>query len=255
MLRKIMFEDIKSTWKQFSLIIGITCLAVIAIPPIIPLGNSGTSEEIASLLLAFCSLLFGIGIIAIAVSIVQFISTRLFSSEAYLHLSVPASSKTIVFSKLACCIVWMIIAMVLIWFSILIGVGLFLAIEFSYSLTEVIKSLESVFTNLNSNLSTAEEVLSDVNSLLQILSSITLITACFAFAATRNLSRKHLNTVGILLFLIIVYLFNGVLNSIITNVISSQLIIEIINLVILVLGTVGAFFLTCYFIDNKLELN
>jgi len=167
MLGKLIKYDFKSTYREF---VGIF-LAIILAVIILPLVLSNVNNQIVSMIAGF--IIFGI-IIAITVVVVSSLfhlfNTNIFSSQGYLTLTLPVTSRDIVISKLIVSSMWIILTGIVSLFAlILLGVNGSSFSELKIFLDEIIQ-------------------LSSQNALSTFLFILIIITSCIKEMAKLFLS-------------------------------------------------------------------
>ncbi|WP_324824272.1 hypothetical protein [Sinanaerobacter sp. ZZT-01] len=120
MLGKLIKYDFRSTYREFVSIF----LAIILAVTILPLVLSNVNNQIVNMIAGF--IIFGIIIaiiVVVASSLFHLFNTNIFSSQGYLTLTLPVTSRDIVISKLIVSSMWIILTGIVSLFAlILLGV-------------------------------------------------------------------------------------------------------------------------------------
>lgn len=142
MLSKLIKYDIKSTYRDF---LGIY-FAILLCVTIVPLIFNNVRNEIINMIAGFVAFgIFVAVIVVVIINIFQIFNTNLFSKQGYLTMTLPVTSRDIVFSKLIVSSMWIVLTGIVSF----IALSIFVLMITSTSYTAITDAFHLIMAQLN----------------------------------------------------------------------------------------------------------
>jgi hypothetical protein len=234
MLRKLVKHDILSTYRDFAgLYLGMFALAILVGTSMI---NDTSGYVIGFSLAGFIAITITSAVVTL-VSIIRLFSRRMFSTEGYLTLTLPATNTQTVIAKLLSGAFWSIMttAMISIAIGIMFLTSFVTLIWSQYSLADIIidgQSLLQIWTALLETGIIKDVVLGFLTGIpmgiLEMFYSLLILLFVIVLVNT-SFVKKSKTLIGIVAFFVI----NMILNNFRTNFIAGPISLNDLNIQIL----------------------
>jgi hypothetical protein len=234
MLRKLVKHDILSTYRDFAgLYLGMFALAILVGTSMI---NDTSGYVIGFSLAGFIAITITSAVVTL-VSIIRLFSRRMFSTEGYLTLTLPATNTQTVIAKLLSGAFWSIMttAMISIAIGIMFMTSFVIFIWSQYSLADIIidgQSLLQIWTALLETGIIKDVVLGFLTGIpmgiLEMFYSLLILLFVIVLVNT-SFVKKSKTLIGIVAFFVI----NMILNNFRTNFIAGPISLNDLNIQIL----------------------
>jgi hypothetical protein len=203
------------------------------------------------------------GVMYVIISI-RHLSTQLCSNESYMNYSLPASSHTLVLSKLICILLWGIVSLLLIVFFWIVGVGGIMLAESEMSLSEIWNAIVAGLGRAGiRNISSILSMVSWIGISLSIM-SLCLLGFCVTLCNVPALKERGIGVVtGVVGFFVMQYTIYNIISSIVGaifrnvdfDIFSSDFIYSlrapaICTSIAYMVAAIGLYFLTVYTVDK-----
>ncbi len=261
MLIKLIKHDIKSSYRElFPLYMGLLLFSVIAALSVNP------EREWLSFvtILPFFALFIATTVI-LTLTVIKLFTNRLYSKEGYLTFTLPVTTLQTFMSKLITALIWTLLT----FFVYLLATALFTGIWVAVNWTNVQYAINVYYKNFLETLPWSKIIPEVIRlfslSLPQIIISIiysgALMLITVVFVNTSYVSSKKL-VVGIIVYLILNFIFNNISNNLIPDWIlvnenigyNINWTYYILSIVYNLLISIGLISLSVWLNDHKLEL-
>lgn len=261
MLIKLIKHDIKSSYRElFPLYMGLLLFSVIAALSVNP------EREWLSFvtILPFFALFIATTVI-LTLTVIKLFTNRLYSKEGYLTFTLPVTTLQTFMSKLITALIWTLLT----FFVYLLATALFTGIWVAVNWTNVQYAINVYYKNFLETLPWSKIIpevirlfsLSFPQIIISIIYSGALMLITVVFVNTSYVSSKKL-VVGIIVYLILNFIFNNISNNLIPDWIlvnenigyNINWTYYILSIVYNLLISIGLISLSVWLNDHKLEL-
>jgi hypothetical protein len=195
---------------------------------------------------------------------IRHLSTQLCSNESYMNYCFPASTHSLVLSKLLCIFLWGIVSLLLLIFFWSVGIGGIMLAQSEMTLREIWNTIVTETSRMGiRNIGNILSTLSWVGLASSIM-SLCLLGFCVTLCNIPFLKERGIGIVtGVVGFFVLQYAINNIINSIATVIFNNMtldifdygFVTELRTPVIYIslaymVAAVGLYFLTVYTVDK-----